>query len=142
MGKDEHIGDQISANFAGATVPGTVGVGKDIRQSQSVGSMSTVVSDAEIADLRAAFADLRARVEAQAPPDKRDAALERVDELEEAVITDEPDATTAGYVRGWFAKNLPQLAGGVVSLVVHPVVGKLVEAAGEVVADQFRRLVS
>ena len=141
MGKQEQSGDHISASFAGATVPGTVAVGKDIRQSQAVGTMSTQVTDAEIADLRRAFADLRATVQAQAPEEHREAALERVDELEAAVVTEEPDPTTAGYVKNWFARNVPQLAGAVVSVVVHPVVGKLVEAAGEVVADQFHKLV-
>ncbi|MGI8594167.1 MAG: hypothetical protein ACR2ML_07370 [Solirubrobacteraceae bacterium] len=141
MGKQEQSGDHISASFAGATVPGTVAVGKDIRQSQAVGTMSTQITDAEIAEVRRAFADLRATVQAQAPEERREAALERVDELEAAVVTEEPDPTTAAYVKGWFAKNVPQLAGAVVSVVVHPVVGKLVEAAGEVVADQFRKLV-
>ncbi len=141
MAKQEQSGDHISASFAGATVPGTVAVGKDIRQSQAVGTMSTRVTEAEIAEVRKAFADLRATVAAQAPEERREAALERVDELEAAVITEEPDPTTAAYVKGWFSKHVPQLAGAVVSVVVHPVVGKLVEAAGEVVADQFRKLV-
>jgi hypothetical protein len=140
MGKD-NIGDNISADLSGATVSGAVGVGKGIDQRQAVGEMTTQVSAAEIADLRAAFDAMRAQVRSEAPEDKRDAALERVDELEEAVVTDEPDPATAGYVKNWFARNLPQLAGGVVSLVVHPVVGKLVEAAGDVIADQFRKLV-
>lgn len=141
MGKEQNSGDHITANLAGATVPGMVAVGKDLRQGQTVGTMSTKVSDAELADLRADFDAMRAQIHAQAPEDKRDAALERLDELESAVVTDEPDPATAGYVKGWFARNLPQLAGGVVSLVIHPVVGKLVEAAGEVVADQFGKLV-
>ena len=36
--------------------------------------------------------------------------------------------------------HLPKLAGAVTGLVVHPVVGKIVEAAGDVAASQFRKL--
>jgi hypothetical protein len=49
----------------------------------------------EIAALRSSFADLRAQVVAQAPADKRDAAVERVDELEAALVTDKPQARLA-----------------------------------------------
>jgi len=44
------------------------------------------------------------------------------------------------YVRGWFAKHLPGLAGSVVGVVVHPVVGKLVTAAGDAAVAQFEQL--
>jgi hypothetical protein len=83
----------IRADFTGATVSGTVGVGKGI------------------------------------------------DELEEALVSGKPDPATAGYVKGWFARNVPAIAGGVLSLVVHPVVGKLVEAGGNALADPFAQLV-
>jgi hypothetical protein len=43
------------------------------------------------------------------------------------------------YVKRWFVKNLPGLAGAVTSIVVHPIVGKLVEAAGDALAAEFRR---
>lgn len=141
MDNPEKPGDQISADFTGATVSGTVGVGKDIDQRQTVGSMSTQVSDVEIQQLRSAFDDVRAQVRAEAPPDKRDPALERIDELEAALVTDKPDPATAGYVKGWFARNVPSIAGAVLSLVVHPVVGKLVEAGGDALVDQFGKLV-
>ena len=140
MGNAEQSGDHISADLSGATVSGTVGVGKGIEQRQTVGSMSTQVTDVELADLRSAFDDVRAQVRAQAPADKRDGALERIDELEAALVTDKPDPATAGYVKGWFARNVPGIAGAVVSLVVHPVVGKLVEAGGAALADQFAKL--
>ncbi|HEX3316680.1 MAG TPA: hypothetical protein VHR88_01575 [Solirubrobacteraceae bacterium] len=141
MSGQEPSGDRISADFTGATVSGTVGVGKGIDQRQAVGSMTTEVTQAELAELRSAFDDVRAQVRAEAPEDKRGPALERIDELEEALVTDKPDPATAGYVKGWFARNAPSIAGAVVSLVVHPVVGKLVEAGGNALAEQFARLV-
>ncbi|MEU6033004.1 hypothetical protein ABZ825_39460 [Streptomyces tauricus] len=50
----------------------------------------------------------------------------------------EPDLSTMEYVRRWFTHNLPALAGAVTSLVIHPVVGHLVEAAGGTLAEEFR----
>lgn len=76
---------------------------------------------------------------AEAPPEKKEAALERVQELEEAVTAEKPDLTTMEYVKQWFVKNLPGLAGAVTGVVVNPIVGKLVEAAGDALAAEFRR---
>ena len=130
-------GDEIRATIHG-DVSGQVAVGKRITQEQRIGPRAEV-TEADLAALRQMLADLRAQVAAQAPPDKRDAALERVDELEEALTAEEPDLTTMEYVKKWFGKHLPQLAGAVTSLVVHPIVGKLVEAAGDALAAEFRR---
>jgi hypothetical protein len=41
-------------------------------------------------------------------------------------------------VRGWFAKHLPPLAEAVKNVVLHPIVVKLVKAAGDTVAMEFR----
>ena len=51
----------------------------------------------------------------------------------------EPDVSTMEYVKRWFTKNIPRLAGAVTSVVVNPIVGKIVEAAGEGLADEYRR---
>ena len=60
-------------------------------------------------------------------------------ELEQAVTEKKPDLSTMEYVRSWFLKNLPGLAGAVTSVVVHPIVGKLVEAGGDALVSEFRR---
>lgn len=130
-------GDRIRAHITGP-VSGQVAVGKNIAQTQTLG-VAPDVTEAERTELRAALADLRAQVAGAAPVEKRDAALERVSELEAAVAAEQPDLTTMEYVRNWFVRNLPALAGAVTSLVVHPVVGKLVEAAGDALAGEFRR---
>ena len=96
-------------------------------------------AEAELEELRQLFVELKERVEAESPADKRDAALERVEELEESIVAEEPDLTTMEYVKRWFGKNLPGLAGAVTSIVVHPIVGKLVEVAGDALAAEFRR---
>lgn len=96
-------------------------------------------TEAQMEELRQAFADLRALVEAEAPPERKDEAVARAKELEEAVTAEKPDLSTMEYVKGWFARNLPKLAGAVASIVVHPIVGQLVQAAGETVVAEFRR---
>jgi hypothetical protein len=136
--EQEKPGDVIRATISG-DVSGQVAVGKGITQIQTIGAAPPQVTEADLAELRQVLADLKAKMAAEAPPDKKDAALERVAELEEAITAEEPDLPTMEYVKGWFAKNLPGLAGAVISVVVHPIVGKLVEAAGDALAAEFRR---
>jgi hypothetical protein len=42
-------------------------------------------------------------------------------------------------LQNWFGKNVLGLAGAVLSVVVHPIVGKLVEAAGDLFTTGFRK---
>lgn len=137
MAEGKRESDVIKVTITG-DVSGQVAVGKDIVQQQTA-DVRPQVTEADIAAIRQMLDDLRAQVAAQAPDEKKDAALERVDELEEAITAEEPDLTTMEYVKKWFAKHLPQLAGAVTSVVVNPIVGKVVEAAGEVAANEFRR---
>jgi hypothetical protein len=134
-------GDHISGDFRGANVQGQVAVGSGIQQQQTAGDMTIEVTAAEMEELRAAFASVREEVAAAAPPEQKDAALERIDELQAAVEAEKPDLTTMQYVGRWFRKNLPHVAGSVVGLIVHPIVGKLVEKAGELAADGLANLV-
>ncbi len=138
MSEKQESGDVIRATISG-DVSGQVAVGKGITQTQTVGATQPEVTEAELAELRQALADLKTKVAAEAPPEKKDAALERVDELKDAITAEKPDLTTMEYVKGWFVKNLPGLAGAVTSVVVHPIVGRLVEAAGDALTTEFRR---
>ncbi len=138
MSEQEKSGDVIRATISG-DISGQVAVGKGITQIQTIGAARPKVTEADRAELRQALANLKAKVAAEAPPDKKDAALERVEELEEAVTAEEPDLPTMEYIKHWFIKNLPGLTGAVTSVVVHPIVGKLLEAAGDSLAAEFRR---
>ncbi len=137
MSEQKKSGDVIRAKISGP-VSGQVAVGKDIIQEQTVGAAQPEVTEADLAALRQLLADLKAQVEVEAPPEEKDAALERVEELEEALTAKEPDLTTMEYVKRWFAKRLPGLAGSVAGIVIHPIVGKLVKASGEALAAEFR----
>jgi hypothetical protein len=143
MSVDRGSGDDIRVTIGGSVQEGgQVGIGRDISQSYArthTGGVAAV-TEADLAELRKAVEAVKAQIVAEVPPDQQTAALERVDELQEAVVADEPDLTTLQYVRKWFGKNLPKMAGSVTGLIVHPVVGKIVEAAGDLAARQFRDL--
>ena len=138
MSDEQKSGDEIYADIS--QVSGSqITVGKGNVQQQFTGSTAPEITEAGLADLWQKLADLQARVEAEAPAENKDAALKRVKELEAAVMSTEPNLTTMEYVRDWFGRNLPALAGAVTSVVLHPIVGKLVEAASEALAAEFHR---
>jgi hypothetical protein len=136
MEREKQSGDRISGTIRG-DVSGQVAIGKDIEQEQTV--VGPGVTPEELAELRSILAGVKERVAAEAPPEQRDAALERVDELEQAVTAEKPDLTTMEYVRNWFAKNLPTLAGTVTGVFVNPIVGKLVQSGGDALVAEFQR---
>jgi hypothetical protein len=90
-------------------------------------------------ELGSLFQALYRLVEEQAPPDQKQRALQEVDALKEAIEDEEPDLGKMESVLRWFKRNLPQVAGAVSSVILHPIVGQLVEAAGDVIAAEFRR---
>jgi hypothetical protein len=121
----------------GGDISGQVAVGQNINQSKT--AIHSSVTSQEMGELCQLFAQLRNKVEYETPADKKDDALERVDELEQAVVEKKPDLSTMEYVRNWFVKNAPGVAGAVVSVVVHPIVGRLVEAAGDALTSDFKK---
>ena len=143
MNDDRGSRDDIRVSIGGSVAEGgQVAAGSHIAQS-SVRTHTggpVAVTEADLAELRRAVEAAKTRIVAEAPPDQQAAALDRVDELQEALVADEPDLTTLQYVQKWFGKNLPKLAGTVTGLIVHPVVGKSVEAAGDLAASEFRQL--
>jgi hypothetical protein len=114
-----------------------VAVGKNIRQQQN--SPAAEINEADLQQLQGLFDNLKKQIEQQAPPDKKAGALERIDELQQEITSKKPEPATFEYVKNWFGKNLPALLGGVTSLVIHPVVGKIVEAASGLAADAIKR---
>lgn len=115
-----------------------IAVGSYITQTSVVGHLRETVTDGEIRQLTAALATLREQVTAQVPPERQEAALDRLEELEEALVAERPELTTVQRVRDWFLRRAPQLAGAVTSLVFNPIVGKLVAAGGDALVSEFR----
>lgn len=140
MSERQPSGSSINAHIsAGGDISGQVAVGEGISQThQQVGSTQTAVTETDLSALRQMFETLRTQVATDAPSDKKASALERLKELEDAVTSETPNLTTMEYVKQWFATHLPTLSGAVTSVVIHPIVGKIVEAAGDVLAADFR----
>jgi hypothetical protein len=140
VGKDNTVKEIGGDNIQIAIGDGAhdIAAGKQIHQV--IGRPShKQVTEADLATVRQLFADLKHQIEAQSPAEKKDSALERIAELEEAVIAKEPDLTTMEYVKKWFSKHLPQVAGVVASVLINPIVGKVVEAAGDLAAGELKR---
>jgi hypothetical protein len=137
MNDQDRSGDSIRGRIG--DVSGQAAIGKDITQTYTSTTGRAAVTEADLAALHQALAALKAQIVAEVPPAQQARALERADELAAAVTAKQPDLPTMEYVKGWFGKHLPRLAGAVTSIVIHPVVGKLVEAAGDGLASEFRR---
>lgn len=121
-------------------------IGKVSGSQVVVGDYNTVtqrlgLSPDEAAELRKVFSDFKTSVAADAPGHVRTEAVAQADELERAVVAEKPDVGTVRRVLRWFRDNAPQLAGAVVSVVINPLVGKLVEGAGTAIADRFQQFV-
>jgi hypothetical protein len=129
----------ISATI-GNVSQGQVAVGVGNTQT-NVASAGGGPSAADLAQLQELLASLASQVAVEAPPEQKQAAMERVGELSEALTAETPDLTTVEYVKNWFSKHLPKLAGVVVGVLVNPVVGTVVAAAGQGIADDYRRRV-
>jgi hypothetical protein len=128
----------ININMTG-NIPGQLAVGENIQQKQHIQAVAGALTKLEQETLFALLETLKQKVASEAPLEQKDTALEKVTQLEETLHTNEPDVSTMGHVKDWFVQNIPQLAGAVTGLIVNPLVGKLVEAAGETVAQDFKR---
>jgi hypothetical protein len=108
---------------------GQIAGGKNIVQTTQV--VGPPLTQPEREQVRLDFARLREQIAAQAPAERRDQAVGHIEELERAAFEAEPDLTTIQLVTRWFKHNLPALAGSVTSLIATPLVGRLVQVAGD-----------
>jgi hypothetical protein len=121
-------GDNFNVTIGPVGQGGQVAVGKNITQ----------VTSQEREELARVVDQLRRQVEAEAPPERKAVALEQVAAIQQEVQSDKPDLGRLQAAKQWFVANLPKLAGAVGSVVVHPIVGKLVEATGEAMAKRWK----
>ena len=129
----------INATIGGSMANSQVAVGNANHQSQTV--TTSTVTEVELGELRAMFADLKEQVIlADVPAAARVAAIAQVTELEQATLADEPDVSTIQSVGRWFGTHLPALAGAVTGIVIHPIVGKLVGIAGDALVAELRKI--
>jgi hypothetical protein len=102
--------------------------------------VSTLDQGINATDLQGWFQALYRLVQEQAPPEKKEEALLEVAELQEAVLAPEPNLDKIHSVLQWFKTNVPQLVGAVTSVIVNPIVGKAVQAAGELAVAEIKKL--
>jgi len=95
------------------------------------GAAASRLNAEQLQELRTAITTLADDVRARAPQDRREEALEQVQELADATIAaDEVDVPRLKRVTRWFAKNAPELAEAVTGLLFGPAVAALVGKAG------------
>ena len=82
---------------------------------------------------------MRTTVEQQAPAEIRDEAVRQADALKDATLGPKPDVSLMAQVNDWFLKHAPGLLGAVTTVIVNPIVGKVVKAAGDAVATEYRK---
>lgn len=97
---------------------------------------ATEISAQDVRSLADSIATLREQVANQAPADQRTAAVAQIDKLQEAILP-KPQLSRMQEVRDWFVKHAPAVLGTVTALFVNPIVGKIVEAAGDMAASAF-----
>lgn len=125
----------ISATIGGSAT-GQTAIGLDITQ---VHTEAAPVSEAELAELRQAIDSLKAQVAEQGPPAQQAEAVQHLEELHKAVTAPKPELSTIESVRNWFVKNIPTMAGAVTTIILGPIVGRLVQAGGDVLAADFKQ---
>lgn len=103
-----------------------VGEGNTLQQTVSP-TVRERLDASELAELEGRLRDLRQAVAGWSETDRRGEALQRVDELQAATLAaDEPEPGRLARVYRWFLDNAPALAESVSTLLLGPVVGKLI----------------
>ncbi len=128
-------GDTLETHIGSVSGPAHTGKGNILIEHWETGG----VAAADLEALRDLFAGLRGRVAAEAPPALADEAQAQVKALEKAATAEKPDLSAMERVRDWFVEHLPSIAGSVTALLVNPILGKVVEAAGDLAAGELRR---
>ncbi len=132
MADEEKPTINISGTIGGSAT-GQTAIGVDITQ------IHTEAAPVTEAELRQVIDSLRTQLGQQAPPDKQAQAVQHLEELHQAVIAPKPELSTMESVRNWFIVNIPTMAGAVTSIVLSPLVGRLVQAGGDLLVADFKR---
>lgn len=132
----EH-GDRFSIRVGGDVSGQVVAGSGNVLNWNQIQTAGPVTAE-DLDGLRDAFDEFRRLLSAEAG-DQADLAQQKLDELEEAVTADEPDVATMEATRGWFLRKLPGLAKQVSSLILNPIVTRLVATAGDQLLAEFTR---
>ena len=127
---------KYQANFPGQFFGNQIAVGEHNRLEHHESFAARERLDpAELAALMQEFSGLRNLVATRVSPDHREAALTQVGELEAATLSaDQPQPRRLARLYRWFVENAPALAESVATLLLGPLVGKLVGGGAEAMA--------
>ena len=75
------------------------------------------LSPEEVGELAAVFAELKSTIAGQLRGELRDEALAQAEQLEQAIVCEQPNRRAARRVVRWFRAHAPQLAGTVAGVL-------------------------
>ena len=145
--------DSSFCSFCGAEQGGTVSgvsihadgdVYKDvsIEGTGAVGRESTVVvlKQDEIETVNRLFADLNSQLRSvpDISEDRGNEAISKADELNNEIIKEKPEPGKIEQLKSWLIDNVPEVAGAVTSLFMNPLIGKVVEKAGQMISERIK----
>ena len=139
VGGSVTIGDgnvQIGSVASGGRV--VVGAGSINDVFQEIKTLARFATPEEITAFANLFRALDEEIAATVPPNDQAQAREHVAEIKTQVASEKPNLTKLEQAKKWFVDHLPALVGGVTGILTHPIVGKIVESAGEFTLKQFR----
>lgn len=145
--------DNRFCSFCGAEQGGTVSgvsihAGGDVFKDINIKGVGVVVGDGtvivleqdEIETVNRLFADLNTQLMSipGISEDKRNEAISKASELNKEIIKKKPERSKIEQLKGWLKDNVPEVAGAVTSLFMNPIIGKVVEKAGEIVSKKIK----
>jgi hypothetical protein len=142
---DSGVDSQAGERSGGVTFHGgQVTVGGDIVGRDKIvhGRAPTELTAAERVEIVRLLAELKSQLASlDIPESKKLVGQEFAGQLEQELTrTDKPpDASTIKVAGNWLLDNVPTLAGTVASVFASPIVGKVVEAAGDVAAEWVKK---
>lgn len=145
--------DSRFCSFCGAEQGGTasgvsIHAGGDVYKDVSIEgigavgreSIVTVLKQDEIETVNRLFVDLNSQLRSvpEISEDKRNKAISKAEELNKGIIKEKPEPGKIEQLKGWLIDNVPEVAGAVTSLFVNPVIGRVVEKAGEMISARIK----
>lgn len=128
--------DTITANISGIGSGAQVAVGKQIRQTIRQAPSGQSVSD--VAEVSRLLNQLKSELAGlEIAEHKKIIGQEFVTQLEEELTKKEqqPDGSVIKVAGNWLLKNIPAITSTLAAIFLSPVVGKVVEAAGDIAVD-------
>ena len=146
VGRDKEVhGDEVRGHSIKGTVSNVgagaqVAIGKGI--TQTITRALPDLTDEDLRQVRQLLSQVKEQIAAvDIPESKKLMGGEFAGQLEQELIRRDgpPDGSVIKVAGDWLIKNIPAIGGTLASLFLNPVVGKIVEAAGDIAASWVKR---